>query len=71
MPKQIWNEGRVVGYSAYEIYVKQHLLEDPSSPPASEREWLASSLAMGSSMLVKIPKITQTSEDSHTYLDIV
>jgi hypothetical protein len=55
MPKQMWNEGRVVGASAYEIYVKQHLAVDPNTPPASEREWLASSIAMGSSLLLKIP----------------
>lgn len=54
MPKKIYNEGRVVGLSAYEIYVKQHLAEDPDTPPATEREWLASSLAMGSSMLLKL-----------------
>lgn len=52
----IWNEGRVVGYSAYEVYVRQHLLEDPLTEPASEREWLASSLASGASLLVYIPK---------------
>lgn len=66
---QIWNQGRVVGYSAYEVYVKQHISEnDPAdSPPASEREWLASSLATGVSMLVKIP--VDTVEGSH-YIDI-
>ena len=26
----------VVGFSAYEIYVKQHQSEDPNNPPASE-----------------------------------
>lgn len=69
MPREIWNEGRVVGYSAYEIYVKQHLGEDPTTPPATEREWLASSLAMGSSMLLKVPNVSQD-EDAHTYVDI-
>ena len=69
MPREIWNEGRVVGYSAYEIYVKQHLAEDPSSPPASERQWLASSLAMGTSMLLKIPAMSQA-EDAHGIKDI-
>lgn len=69
MPREIWNEGRVVGYSSYEIYVKQHLSEDPTTPPATEREWLASSLAMGSSMLLKVPTVNQA-EDGHTYVDI-
>lgn len=66
MPKQIWNEGRVQGYSAYEIYLKQALSDNPDLQPATEREWLASSVACGSSMVVKIPK---TSNDSG-YLDI-
>lgn len=56
MPRQIYNEGRVVGLSAYEIYVKQHQAEDPSVPPASEKEWLASTIAMGSSMLLQVPQ---------------
>ena len=58
MPAEIWNEGRVVGYSAYELYVKQFFSQeqpDPTIAPASERQWLASSLAMGSSMLLRLP----------------
>lgn len=54
MAKQLWNLGRVVGYSAYEIYVKHAFLADPNTTPASEQEWLASTLGMGASMLVKI-----------------
>mgnify|MGYP006935421936 CR=1 FL=1 len=66
MPRKIWNEGRVQGYSAYEIYLKQSLSDNPDLQPATEREWLASSIACGSSMVVKIPK---TSNDTG-YLDI-
>lgn len=62
MPKQIWSEGRVVGASAYSIYVKQHLAVDPNTQPASEREWLASSIAMGSSLLLKIPANSSTGD---------
>ena len=58
MPREIWNEGRVVGLSAYEIYIKEFLETNPGSQPASEREWLASSLALGASMLVKVPADT-------------
>lgn len=54
MPTELWGEGRVVGYSAYEIYVKQHLALNPRIPPATERQWLASSLASGASLLLKI-----------------
>lgn len=54
MPRELYNEGRVVGYSAYELYVKQHQAENPDIEPATEREWLSSTLAFGSSMLLKI-----------------
>lgn len=57
MSKEIYNEGRVVGYSAYEMYVKEHKEIDPDSEVASEREWLASSLFMGSSMILKLANI--------------
>ena len=56
MPKQLYNEGRVVGYSAYEAYVKHALSEFPNQEPASEREWLASTLANGSSLVLHVPK---------------
>lgn len=69
MPREIWNEGRVVGLSAYETYVKQHVIEDPTTPPATEREWLASSLAMGNSMILKVPTVSGGS-DEHHYVDI-
>ena len=55
--KTIYNEGRVVGLSAYEIYVK-HFLEDyPDDEPATEREWLASNLAMGDSLLLRLSNV--------------
>lgn len=69
MSKIIYNEGRVVGYSAYEIYVQQFLSQNPDGQPATEREWLASTLALGSSILFKFPAINQ-SENSETYVDI-
>lgn len=65
MPQELYNEGRVVGYSAYEVYVKQHANEDPNTPPATERQWLASSLAMGSSMLLKLPASPNRKEDEN------
>ena len=55
--QEIFNEGRVVGLSAYEVYVRHHMEEfgdDPENPPASERAWLASSITFGSSLLIKI-----------------
>ncbi len=56
MPKQIYNEGRVTGLSAYEIFLQQHLATDPDTEPPTERQWLAASLGMGASMLIKIVK---------------
>lgn len=70
MARELYNLGRVTGFSAYEVYVKQHASEDPVNPPASEREWLASSLAMGSSMLLKIPANTAHRETDNWVLDI-
>ena len=55
MPREIYNEGRVQGMSAYEVYVREHLSEDIETQPASEREWLAASLASGSSLIYKVP----------------
>lgn len=71
MSREIWNEGRVVGSSAYEIYVKQHLSEYPEVPPATERQWLAASLAMGSSMILKMPNVTGVTPQTPVTVDVV
>lgn len=74
MTKQIWNEGRVVGLSAWEIYVRQHMsIHGDDVPVASEQEWLASSLTMGSSLLLRIPNsnnIDSVTERTHYAIDI-
>ena len=71
MPRQIWNEGRVVGYSAYEVYLKHALSVDPDHEPATEKEWLASMMAMGSSMLLRIGTDPAGTEyDGLHYVDI-
>ena len=70
MPRQIWNEGRVQGYSAYEIYLKQALSDNPDLQPATEREWLASSIACGSSLIMRLPRIVPNSLEGANYLDI-
>lgn len=66
----LWNEGRVVGLSAYEVYVKQHELEDPTTPPASEREWLSSSLAAGASLLVHVVTTSGIEDDENHVIQI-
>ena len=76
MPREIFNEGRVVGYSAYEVYLREYWLNNPPDPdnpdqkPATERQWLASSLAMGSSMILRLPNVSAANEDTVTYLDV-
>ena len=50
--RELWNEGRVVGYSAYEMYIRQVSAADPTAIPATEKQWLSSTIAYGSSMLV-------------------
>lgn len=58
MSKEIYNEGRVVGFSAYELYVKNAIasgLDPIAGEVATEREWLGSMLAMGAAMIVEVP----------------
>ena len=52
MPRTIYNEGRVVGYSAYEIYVRHAVSE--GMEPVSEKEWLSATLTDGSSLLMNL-----------------
>ena len=54
MPKTLWNEGRCVGYSAYEIYLRYLAVEAPSLTPASEKEFMSSMITMGNSMLLRV-----------------
>lgn len=68
--KSIYNEGRVVGLSAYEIYVKQFLQDHPDEEPATEREWLSSTLAMGSSMMLVLSSATVPSGSGFGVVDI-
>lgn len=56
--KTIYNEGRVIGLSQYELYLRQFLADYPESEAPSEREWLASNLANGASMILKVPSGT-------------
>lgn len=58
MPKEIYNEGRVVGMSAYEIYLRHQLSEYPELDPLTEREWLSATMDSGCSMILRVPKDT-------------
>lgn len=68
MPREIYNEGRVIGLSAYEIYLRRFLSDNPDGTPATEQEWLASSIAMGSSLLLEVPE--NTGMDGFWFIDI-
>jgi len=52
---ELWDEGRVMGLNAYEEYVKQVKSTDPDAVPASPKEWLSSSIAMGTSLVLRVP----------------
>lgn len=57
MPQEIYNEGRVVGLSAWEIFKRQALGEGvPETDIPSEREWLSSTIGSGASMILRISK---------------
>ena len=70
MPKTIYNMGRVAGLSAYELYVKQHDAVAPDEDPATEREWLASMMGMGSSMILKIPRDVSHADDENWLYEV-
>lgn len=55
MAKEIYNEGRVVGLSAYELYLRHHKSSlGNDTPPADEAAWLASSLGGGASLVLEV-----------------
>lgn len=62
MAQELYNEGRVVGFSAYEIFMRQCLLPPdpiPEEDLPTEQQWLTSMIGMGSSMVLKVPQGTQ------------
>ena len=64
--KEIYNEGRVHGYSPYEIYVKHLLAEFPDTDIPTEKEWLASVISDGASIIMKIE--AKTKAGVHDYV---
>lgn len=57
--REIYNEGRVVGLSAWEIYVRHILAANPTAIPLNEQEWLSASLSSNISMIMRIPEGTK------------
>ena len=64
--KTIYNEGRVIGLSQYELYVRQLLSTDPNATPLTERQWLAAATTEISSMILKVA--AGTPKGYHDYL---
>lgn len=58
--KEIYNAGRVVGLSSYEMYVRHFLQNFPDDTPMTEKEWLAATLGNGASMILKVSKGTKS-----------
>lgn len=59
MAQELYNEGRVVGFSAYEIF--KRLCEDAQIPEEDipdERTWLTSMIGIGASLILQIPANT-------------
>ena len=68
MTKEILSEGRIVGMSSYEEYVRQLTSVDADFDVCTEREWLASSLATGSSLILKVPAGSGTAVGKNMYV---
>ncbi len=56
--REIYNEGRVVGLSAYEMYVRKLIERDPEADIPDEGTWLANMFGNGSAMILKVPNGT-------------
>lgn len=65
MSQELYNLGRVTGLSAYELNVKQQLSEYPDLPSMTEKEWIASTVTAGASLILKIP--AGTSRGPHDF----
>ncbi len=57
--REIYNEGRTCGLSAYELYVRKLIEHDPSAIPPTEMAWLSNMFGNGSAMILKISSGTQ------------
>lgn len=62
MSNQIYNEGRVVGYSAEELFYKLFKEKYPNDEIPTTKEWLSASMGMGASFAININKTTDTKE---------
>ena len=58
MSNEIYNEGRVVGYSAEELFDRLFHEKFPNEDPPTTKEWLSTSMGMGASFALHINKKT-------------
>ena len=60
MGQEIYNEGRIVGLSAWEIFAKNAEANgvDPHDIP-TESQWLTAMIGAGASMILRVPANTQ------------
>lgn len=56
--KQIFNEGRIIGLSQYELYVRQLKSMNPEATPLTERQWLIANASENCSMILRVPSGT-------------
>lgn len=64
--REIYNEGRVVGYNQYELYLRNILARNPNASILTERQWLSASLSSNMSMILRIK--AGTTRGVHDYL---
>ena len=64
--RTLYNEGRVVGLSSYELYLRQMLTRNPDAKVLTESQWLAAALGTNNSMILKIR--AGTTKGYHDYM---
>ena len=59
MAQEIYNEGRVVGFSAWEIFYREAIANNvPPEDIPDEHQWLTAMIGSGASMILKVPSGT-------------
>lgn len=57
--REIFNEGRICGLSAWELYARYALSRNPNAKILNEQQWLSASLSSNMSMILRIPGGTE------------
>ena len=64
--RTLYNEGRVVGLDAYQLYLRQMLSRNPDAHVLTESQWLAAALGTNNSMILKVE--AGTTKGYHDYM---